>query len=188
MRPSVFLREDIMRRPSLDSVANVAIIIASVVTVGVLVSRQLTDSTSAPGVPGTELFQKGRAAPALEGVTYASKPLTLVMYVRSTCGFCTESMPFYRSLAERRVDRSALQLVAVSPEPASVSQSYLQTHSVSVDSIVSSNAQAVPTPTLLLVDQFGKIRDVWIGKQDSAGERVIGQALGVRLDVALVMP
>ena len=129
--------------------------------------------------------QRGRLAvgsklPPLPGVSYASRPLTLVLFQRSTCQFCTQSMPLYASLAQT-IDRNRIQFVSASPEDKSVSERYLQQHNVSLDAIVQLDAAvSYPiegTPTMVLVDKDGTVRHSWVGLLDAQSEKDVKHAL-----------
>lgn len=159
-------------RPDLDLVVNVAIL-ATCGLVGTAVVQRLSAEPPAAAPP----FEVGGRAESLPGVRYDSADATLVLYVRSSCTYCTSSMPFYQSLS-RQADRADVRLVAVSAEDVDVSESYLRTHGVPVDQTVSFVGRPVPTPTLLLVDRRGSIRNVWVGQQKPEGEQQILSAIG----------
>jgi hypothetical protein len=172
---SVDWGREVMTRPKLETVANFAMIITSVIASTVLVMQWRAPRTPPaapqPFVVGEHIDQVGQDA-------YAGAAHTLIMYVRSTCHCCTESMPFYQSLSRghREGQNTRLVAVTVSAEPESVLREYLHSHDVAVDRIVTAPV-VVPTPTLVLVDGVGVVQRVWVGKQAAPGEQEILNAL-----------
>ena len=159
-------------RISVDALVNVAILI----TCGIVVATVVQRRSVSPAEAAPPVFKTGERAEALPGVRYDEASSTLLMYVRSTCRYCTQSMPFYRQLRET-VARGSVRLVAVSGEEGDVLATYLKQHGVDVDQRVTYDGRPVPTPTLVAVDRGGVIRDVWVGRQTSDGEARIMQRL-----------
>lgn len=165
-----------MKRPTLDTIVNVAILVTCVATVTVIVERYRTGSAAAS--PSTPDSMIGKSAPTLEGVDYRRQPSTVLLFVNSSCRFCTQSMPLYQTLAKDKKNKPGLKLVAVSAESVDVTRAYLNAHDVSVDDIVV-HASSIPTPTLLLVDQAGIIQQNWVGWQDDTASRDLLQKIGI---------
>lgn len=163
-----------MRRPTLDHITNIVIIVTCVSALTVLALRQVQRNTSPDG---GATFTVGQPGPQLQGINYGDHRQTVVMYLRSSCGYCTESMPFYRTLAGIRPNDARLRLVVASIDPVDVSKDYLRAHKVEVDSVVVTTPRGIPTPTLVLVDQSGTVRDVWVGLQPPDRERNILEKL-----------
>jgi thioredoxin-related protein len=89
---------------------------------------------------------------------------TLVLAISSTCHFCTDSASFYQTLVQNRKDT---QVVAVLPQPVEEGKSYLEKLGVSVDEIRQLPLNQIGvhgTPTLILVDSSGSVRNSWTGK------------------------
>ena len=125
-------------------------------------------------------LKSGTALGALPDISYARRPLTLILFERSGCQYCTHSMPFYESLSST-LDRSRVQFVAASVEMKDVSEQYLHSHSVIPDFVVQlPSTRSYPihgTPTLVLVDNAGKVRDSWVGVLDADGEPEVKDAI-----------
>ena len=47
------------------------------------------------------------------GIDFSSQPRTLIAVLQSGCGYCHESVPFYRRLLEH--DTSGIQVVVATP-------------------------------------------------------------------------
>lgn len=118
-------------------------------------------------------FQAGEPVPALAEYSYQQRNATLILAVRSSCVFCTGSMPFYRRLVEKLGSTPGVTLVALSAEPVEVTTKYLQSNGVAIGTVrtsTDSSWKIAGTPTLVLVDGGGVVRDVWIGQLDGDAE------------------
>lgn len=115
-------------------------------------------------------YHAGDRSPDLSPVNYASSDRTLLLFVRSTCGYCTASMPFYVRLREAaRRGGQRVRLVAVSADTPAVLDGYLEAHGLEVDLDVPVSEERMDgfrirgTPTLVLADKRGVIRQTWVG-------------------------
>lgn len=149
----------------------VILLTCGVIVAAVLERRGTIGSPSRP--PGIHQFRVDQTADSLPGVAYDAAPVTFVLYLKSTCPYCTHSMAFYRRLSALAASRKAAQLVAISGESLDVLRNYLDANQLRTDASISSKLHLQPTPTLLLVDNKGSIKRIWDGQQDPAGEREI---------------
>ncbi len=123
----------------------------------------------------------GKLAPSIDSHPF-EKTGTLILSLRSTCRFCTNSMPFYRRLLEDRKQIGvAVRVVVVSTEPREVTQAYLTENGVTADFVVQVNAanwrDYLRTPTLLQVDSKGVIVNQWTGQLTPDEEKRVLSAL-----------
>ena len=163
----------------LDKVASVTMIVASVALVSAAASFQWRGPRGRPTDSPT--YTVGEQFVALPGVTLTDAPKTLVMFLRSTCRYCTDSVPFYRRLIDRT---SRTPVVAVSFEPEETLRSYLAEHGLRPDRVVSASRGSLrltATPTLLLVSASGRIEKIWRGLQRTEKEAEILLATGLPL-------
>lgn len=140
--------------------ANVAIIIAALAIVGIFARNYFRNP------PNSQQTISPGARFALKDVNWQANGKSLVLAVSTTCHFCTESAPFYRELVSKCKDQH-VRTIAVLPQPTSEAESYLKGEGVSVDDVrqgVLHDLEIGGTPTLLLVDTGGIVRNVWIGK------------------------
>lgn len=126
-------------------------------------------------------YINGEFVPTIEGVSYSKPKATLVIFLRSSCVYCELSLPFYsRLVAERNRLAAPLQIVAVTLEDKDVIDSFLSDHNVTVDATATIARAAwrklARTPTLLLVDKDGRVRDSWVGRLSSDGEQLVQQS------------
>ncbi len=168
-------------RSTLDMVANVAIIIVCAIAAFILIRNNFFNKPQAGQRPPEAVV--GEKLDALRKVVPAGTDRALVVAVAPTCHFCTESMPFYKRLLEERDQKgSKTKVIAAVPreEARAEEQRTMDSAGVKPDAMVVVDFQNIKvpgTPTILLVDNEGKVLDVWVGKQDSSGEDEILKTL-----------
>jgi thioredoxin-related protein len=177
-----------MRR-YLEIATNVAILATSFVVVyAFLAPRPAAMRTAQPpvGQPPQAALQKGDRLAVARDLDVDRADQTLLLVLRSACRYCTESMPFYSRLSRRLQDeqsRTRLQLVVVTRDEPETAGLYLREHGLVVQRTVQltpdlAKALKVPgTPSLVLVDRTGLVRNVWFGKLDSEREKRVEDAL-----------
>jgi thioredoxin-related protein len=179
----------------IEVVANVAIIVTSVICCLVLIKSSLLNKSSqeisaakvAQAATGNKEvkppFQSGTKI-SLPGVDFARNDRTLLMALSTTCHFCSESAEFYKTIAKERSNTT--RLVAVLPQPVADGRNYLDKLGVSVDEVIQaqlSTIQVKGTPTLILIDHNGGVIDYWVGKlSDTKEPEVIGRLRETRSD------
>lgn len=165
-----------MKAPSLSTVVNVVLLLVALLIGGLHLRTYLTPAPAPGG--GRPNVQKGQKAPVLPGVDYRSGQ-TLVMFLHSKCQYCTQSMPFYRTLKDRR--SSALRFVIATRDTEGVMREYLAAHDLDVDVVAPIGEGGDPrlylTPTLFLVSQNGVVENVWVGALEPSREADVTNAL-----------
>jgi len=160
-------------RAALDWGVNLVILATCAIVASAVVQNRARDADFDP----RNVFRTGDAAEVLPGVKYDDAQATLVLYVRSTCHYCSASMPFYRSISERLGRAARIKLVAVSDEEPGILTDYLNANGLRVDVPVQFQGRSRGTPTVVLVDNAGRVRNVWIGQQPKEGEQRVMAAL-----------
>ena len=172
------------KKSTLDTVANIAIIVVCVVALSVLVNNfiyPIFPQRRPPGAPPQ--VEKGEQFEQLKAVVPAGTNRALVVAVSPTCHFCNDSMPFYKKLIDQRNQKgSQVKFIAAVPaEEAKTEESKkFADAGAQPDGMVHMDFSSIKvpgTPTLLLVDNNGKVLDVWVGKQDEKGEKDILEVL-----------
>ena len=148
-----------------DGVTNAILVACCLVVAGLALERRFGGDLGGQPPP---LYEPGDTADVFDEIAYGDSDRTALLYVRSTCSYCTDSMPFYQTVTTARTTARAhssasVSLVAVSMEPAEVTRNYLAEHGVEVDRIVSEDVRSVPTPTLVIVDSEGVVEQSWTG-------------------------
>ena len=155
----------------LDRIANVAIIVAVAIFITLVVRGEFFRRTAAPAhSPGTLVGKTIQ----LPGVAFPAQRDSLVLGISTQCHYCNESLPFYKQLSDSLQGR--LDVFAVLPQTQAEAGKYLADAGLSTVHGVSADLDSIgvyATPTLLLVDSTGKVKDAWLGKQDEAGQQKI---------------
>jgi thioredoxin-related protein len=174
------------KKSSLDTIANIAIIVVCALAaawLGLLFHDRLFPQHG----PQPE---KGEQYAQLKAVVPAGSSRALVVAVQPGCHFCNDSLPFYKNLIDQRNQKdSKVKIVAAvptTPKPedgqklADEESQKFATAGARPDSMVNLDFAAVKvpgTPTLMLVDNNGKVLNIWVGKLDSDGEKEVLKAL-----------
>ncbi len=110
---------------------------------------------------------------ALPGVHFSSQHDSVVLGISTSCPYCNASAPFYRQLTDRF--RGRVDVYAVLPESPAKATQYLSGEGLSVHEVSAQlNSIGVDsTPTLLIVDGHGTVKDAWVGMQDQVGQQKI---------------
>jgi thioredoxin-related protein len=144
--------------------ANLSIIAVALLLSIVVLKRYVIDSSNAQNV--REDIKAG-AKVFLPDQDWSKSRQHLILILQKNCHFCSEGAPFYRRLVAETVGRSDVHLVATLPQEISEAQQYLKELGVKINDV----KQASPavfgvrgTPTLLLVDKTGVVKDIWSGK------------------------
>lgn len=158
-------------RRLLEISANIAIVIVAAVIVGNFVWSRIRPKQNISGpVVGSVV--------SLAGVNWKENGSTLLMVLQKGCRYCEESAPFYKQLHDQRTG-SQPRMLAVIPGEAMDTARYLSDRGVPTDGMVNASLADVnvsATPTLLLVDETGHVKGVWIGKLNENRQREVVQA------------
>jgi len=170
------------KKSTLDTVANIAIIIVCAIAAVVLIRNQFfPKQAAAPG--NMPQIEKGEKYAQLKDVVPAGSNRALVVAVQPGCHYCNDSMPFYKKILDERNQKgSAVKFVAAVPSDDAKPQEAEKFAAVGAqpDNVVKLDFSAVKvpgTPTLVLVDNSGKVLNVWVGKLDSGGEKEVLKVL-----------
>ena len=173
----------------LEVLANIAVVITSVVLCSVLVKKYFFSAAkqeaSVEAVQSNSRTSRASRRPSIQagtkvslpGIDWSTSTHTVVLALSTTCHFCSESAPFYQELQQQKPND--VRVVAVLPQPIEDSRNYLNKLGVSVSDVVQSSLGSVGvsgTPTLLLVDNEGSVTGSWVGKlSESEAAKVIAQ-------------
>jgi len=156
-------------KSKIEVAANIAVILLAVV-IGYVFLR---DRFATPG-PGPNEVKVGDQLPGLLTYNWKAHERTLVLALRSGCHFCDESMPFYRRLAKlEQSDQIDAHLVAIFPDDPAAVRQVVETQQLAIEVVPGFALDQVRvhgTPTLMLVDEQGRVSKVWIGELPAAGE------------------
>ena len=153
----------------IEITANIAIIVVAVAIVLVFTKNFFSGSKEQPRsiVAGVRLNQ--------QPINWPASKKNLVLVLSTTCHFCKESSRFYEQLVKdcRNVHT---RTIAFFPQPQEQAQAYLKSEGVDVDEVVRVDfhqLQIGGTPTLVLVDDHGRVQKVWLGKLNDMKEKEV---------------
>ena len=153
------------------SIVGVAILLGIVLVKNYLLPDKSRELTAASSISrGTGL--------TVPNVDWSKANQTVLLVLSESCHYCTASAPFYRRLVGRAGERGS-RVIAALPEDLNTSKAYLNGLGVLVDDILHVNPSSLgtrATPTVLLLDNSGIVKDVWVGQLSPEKEReVLGQ-------------
>jgi rhodanese-related sulfurtransferase/peroxiredoxin len=146
-----------------EMTVNVIIAVAVVIVVGITLKNYFFQGKGSTVKQQAQIIAGSRIS--VPNVSWEENKKTLVFFLKKDCAFCTSSAPFYRQLIGEAVKRG-VKLLAIVPHSVEEGQGYLKTLNLPIDNVQTGELSAykVPgTPTLLLVDNTGKVKSVWIG-------------------------
>ncbi len=158
----------------LDIAVNVAILIVACCFV-VLVYRSFHTPKSGRLIAANSV-KPGDVLPFLNSIHGAQ---SLVLVLQKDCTFCKHSVPFYRHLADELKSKHT-NLYFVLPSNLHESKNYLRENQLPTDNVIQQPLEAISvpgTPTLILANQEGRIRAVWVGQLTSGQEQEVEKAL-----------
>lgn len=155
-------------RITLDVVSNMTMTVASVFLIVVVgmqwhspaagtLNRQVTSPS----------YNEGQAFPQIPGLTTTRDKPTLLLFVKSTCKYCTESLPFYARIIQGQRAGWAVEIAAVTQEPAEQCRAYLVSGGLAIDKVLTvagTDVRLRGTPTLVLLSPKGTVIKIWEGK------------------------
>jgi hypothetical protein len=145
--------------------ANVAIIILALLLGIGLTKGQLWPRTDDPAERQQQMVHSG-AKLSLPNVDWAQNGRTLLIVISTDCNYCSDSAAFYREIINKRQDGN-LKVIAVLPQDAKIGRQYLNDLALAVDDVKQISLKSIQisaTPSLVLVDSTGEIKEVWVGK------------------------
>jgi hypothetical protein len=103
----------------------------------------------------------------IAGVNFAEADRTLIVFFRSPCQFCIQSVPYYQRLTALKKDRkSRLQIVAVANDTDADAKNFPDEQGWQPDRVVlvpAGSIKARGVPVLLLVSSSGRVVESWLG-------------------------
>lgn len=154
----------------LDRTANIAVIVAVAVFLFIAARNDFFSPKHQPQAnPDKEL---AGTTISLPGISFVNGHESLVLVISTKCHFCQESLPFYKQLSEKASGK--IDLIAVLPEPESEAKKFLADAGVQTDHVVKATPNSIGvqgTPTVLLVDGKGKVKNLWLGHLDEDGQK-----------------
>ena len=172
-------------KAALDGVATVTMIGAASSVIWVTVFRPTkpnespSRSTVISAAPARGSgYQPGEKIGVIPGFDPKGSPKTLILFLRSGCIYCTNSMDFYKRLASMPKRH---RIVVMGPEPEQTLRDYIKQYGLAADQVLTALPPAVKfhgTPGLALVRADGTVEEAWLGKLENDREEKVIKAFG----------
>jgi hypothetical protein len=153
----------------LHRVLDVSVLLA-VGALGAALAVRFAPGPSRPAPQAATALRIGDRIARLKGLEPDKAERTVLLVLSSRCGVCTDSMPYYRSLAAR-LPRPTIRLVAAGWQHEDELAGYLRENGLKPDGVVRADAQSLPiavTPAIVVLDRDGIVRELVLGRLSSA--------------------
>jgi len=168
-----------MRRPAFNRRFWDLLIVAGVLVTVWRGAEAFSEWRRAPVADEVKLLTRGDVLRA--SVRWETSPRHLVLLVSTSCPACEASAEFYKRLFTQVRDLKQARTVIVSPQPASEVRAWLDRHAIVAEQIVSVRDPAAlgftVFPSLLLVDQAGRVTDVLLRRLSDTEQSAILERL-----------
>jgi hypothetical protein len=154
----------------IKALTDTALIVVALLVVGLLIHRYIPFDHSAHNA-SAKAIHSGQTldleALGFKKVDRFERVLFLV--VKTDCGFCDLSTPFYRLLqSKHEVGGLSVELVGVFPDPQTAVEKWLHAHRLDLRTLTGASLASIlrvkRVPTLILADSTGRVIDVWTGR------------------------
>jgi hypothetical protein len=157
-----------------ETLANVAIVVTCILLSATAVERTGVLDGKTRRAHTAPAYRVGQPFPQIAGVDYTTAEKTVLLYISSSCSFCTASIPFWKRLkVDSGSGRRSVQFVAVGNEAVDKLATYLRVHDVRVDqakSLTGQDLRIEGTPALIVVDRSGQVLGFWLGQLSTTAE------------------
>ncbi len=114
----------------------------------------------------------GESINAPPGYDWHGTAPTLVIAVRDGCAYCERSYPLYRRLQNlEQENHLKAHILMIMPDDSTRATAVLSSQGITSQAITNTpliNIKVSATPTLLLVDANGRLRQSWVGELDAS--------------------
>jgi len=104
---------------------------------------------------------------SLPDINWNASNETILLALSDKCHFCTESAPFYQRLSSELAKRQDVNLLAVFPQDNNDARQYLSGLGIQISNVKQATLDSIGvrgTPTLMILDANGKVKQAWVGK------------------------
>lgn len=157
---------------------NVAILVVSALLAFTVIRNEVRAKYPSSVQPPEARELIGKTLPV--AAPWSSYKHTVVLVLSTGCHYCTASGPFYQHLT-RFASEHQTNVVALLPQPKSESVKFLSELGVNISSVEQAEPGSVGvsgTPTLLLVDDKGVVRHVFVGQLPTTDQNKVISLLG----------
>lgn len=149
--------------------------VMAVYVVWIVGQRFLSPNGFSPG----SLHEGSRVS--LSEVNWPGNRLTLIMALSIGCHYCEASANFYRALLHA-APPGTFHPIAVFPQPIKDAKAYLNSLGINVADVRQRDLGSLGvagTPTLILVNEKGRVKSTWVGQLPPPREEEVFRLLGI---------
>ncbi len=155
-------------RSVLEATTNIAVLLMAIAVSAFFLTNYYRQRQVAKA-PELELgLEKGLTLPLIQGVNFADSGRTLLIVMNTQCGYCADSVQFYNRVMDAQVNaKSPVRILALFPNSGEEVRKFVDERHLKVDAVSRTDLvklKLTGTPTLVLVDDAGRICDFWVGK------------------------
>jgi hypothetical protein len=165
---------------TLERTANILIVATALVAIPTL-GLQLYERATVRPVEASPRYARGDSLQPAVNIDAGHARRALVLYLNSSCRYCTESMDFYKRIREwREHNAEAATIVVLGQESESRLLDYTLAHGFKPDRVISVRGTSFKlsgTPSLLLVSRTGIVEEAWYGRLSPAQEQAVLERL-----------
>jgi hypothetical protein len=160
---------------TLERTANILIVATALVALPLMGLRLYDRATLRPPESSPRYARGDSLGPVRIDAGNARR--AVVVYLNSSCRYCTESMDFYKRLRQwRESNAEAATIVVLGQESESRLLSYTLAHGFKPDHVMSVRGTPFKlsgTPSLLLVSRAGVVEEAWYGRLSPEQEQAV---------------
>jgi hypothetical protein len=163
-----------------ELLVNGSIVVVALVLAMVLVKYYLLPNTREPSA-GPQL--RAGMSLSLPNLDWKTDQQTVLLVLSKNCHYCTESGPFYRRLVQQAATNNHTRVIAAFSQDVTAARNYLTSLDISINEVMQVSPVTIGTPgtpTVVLVDNRGVVKDVWPGKLSSEKEAEVLARLKVQ--------
>lgn len=172
-------------RNFLEAGTNIAVLLAAITVVGFFAKSYFAPQNSQPQQnpqPQQTGLKVGQNISQNINIDYKSSPRTLMIILDTNCKFCAASVPFYKQLLKEQSKRAEfVNIVGLFPDPSEQVNKFLEENQLpmkTVSNISLSEVGMKYTPSLVLIDNSGKVLNTWVGQLPPEGEKNVIETIG----------
>jgi len=152
-------------KSTLEIATNIAVLLLAVVALSTLTITFFLNPATPKLRPGLE---KGKAFGQVSKVDYRSSEQTLLIALNTNCSYCRESLPLYRKLEEvQHEGNKSTRILALFPNSEEEVARYTEANQLKLDTVANVDFRPLlisGTPTMVLVNKSGEVKNFWLGK------------------------
>jgi hypothetical protein len=159
----------------LEKLTHICLIMVSLVSIGIILDIHFRPPTMLiTSNPQASLVGKALTFPEVD---WRLSNVNVLVLINDQCHYCEKSTPFFQRISQLRAGSNGkVRFFAVSQQTEEKTRNYLNAHQILTDGVVRAShgiAQVTNTPTLILVNSSGVVKNAYIGLLTDEQEKVV---------------